>query len=243
MINAAGILALTVLLPLSAMGASKNDAAEPDQSSTEIISKYLQATQKHDESSGVSMQVDINAAVPGLNQHGQLHALRVVSNVGKITYRVLAFKGDNTIKNQVIARYLQAEQQGQGNQSLAITPDNYKFKFKGEKPMYGRDAFLFQLTPRQKKVGLFKGEMYVDGTTYLPLFEKGKFVKNPSIFFKKVAFERAYSVEKGVAIPQYMSSIIDTRLVGKVALDIFYSNFTIAAFESEEPALPASAPQ
>jgi len=173
------------------------------------------------------MEVDINAAIPELNEHGQLHALRIISKVGHITYRVLGFKGDNTVKNQVIARYLQAEQQGQGDPNLSITPANYKFKLKGEKQIYRRDAFLFQLSPRKKKVGLFKGEMFLDAHAFLPLFEKGRFVKNPSIFFKRVEFERAYSIENGIAVPQYMSSIVYTRVVGRVAVDVFYSNFAM----------------
>lgn len=171
------------------------------------------------------MEVDINAAIPKLKQHGRLRALRKVSEVGRISYRVIGFQGDNSVKIQVIARYLQAEQQGQGDRSLAITPANYRFKFKGEKGIYGRDAFVFQLSPKKKKVGLFKGEIWLDTRTFLPMFEKGRFVKNPTIFFKKIEFERAYAVETGVAIPQYMSSVIDTHLIGKVGLDIYYSNF------------------
>ena len=217
---------MLLLLRLGALGATADELGEESTgSSAVIINKYLEATRAHDSSRGVSMEVYINAAVPKLNEHGQLRALRKISNVGKITYRVLGFTGDNTVKNQVIARYLQAEQQGQGDPGLAITPANYKFKFKAKKPIYGRDAFLFQLSPRKKKIGLFKGEMWLDGATFLPLFEKGRFVKNPSIFFKKVSFERAFAIENGMDVPQYMSSVIDTHLVGTVALDIFYSNF------------------
>lgn len=195
--------------------------------SAAILNKYLQATQMHEDVlRGASMDVEINASVPKLKEQGKLHALRKISKVGQITYHVLAFQGDNTIKNQVIGRYLQAEQQGQGDQSLAITPTNYKFRYKGEKPSdNGKPVYVFELSPRKKKVGLFKGEMWLDAQTYLPVYEKGQFVKNPSIFFKKVDFQRAFTIKDGVAIPQYMTSTIDARLIGKVELDINYSNF------------------
>ena len=194
--------------------------------SADIINKYLEATQSHEDSlRGASMEVDINADVPKLNEHGRLRALRKISKVGQITYHVLGFQGDNTIKNQVIARYLQAEQQGQGDQSLAVAPANYKFKYKGEKNVNDKDVYVFQVSPRKKKVGLFKGEICLDPKTYLPVLEKGRFVKNPSIFFKKVDFERAFAIQNGIAIPQSMTSTIDVRLVGKVSLSINYSNF------------------
>ena len=203
------------------------DEDQPNAPSAAILNRYLQATQMHDDAlRGASMEVEINASIPKLKENGKLHALRKISRVGQITYHVLAFQGDNTIKNQVIARYLQAEQQGQGDTNLAITPANYKFKYKGEKETTdGTPVYAFSLAPRKKKIGLFKGEMWLDPHTYLPVFEKGRFVKNPSIFFKKVDFERAFAIQNGVAIPEYMNSTIDTRLIGKVQLNISYSHF------------------
>ncbi len=185
------------------------------------------------------MEVDINASVPNLKEQGRLHALRKISKVGQITYRELRFQGDNTVRNQVIGRYLQAEQQGQGDQSLAITPTNYKFKYKGEKALEtGKEVYVFQLSPRKKKVGLFKGEIWLDAGTYLPVFEKGRFVKNPSIFFKKVDFERAFRIENGLAVPQYTMSTIDARLIGKVELNISYSKFSPTSGDGDTAEAP-----
>ena len=208
-----------------------NDSAGLEQnagSSSVILNKYLEATQTHDEAlRGASMEVDIDASVPNLKEQGRLHALRKISKVGQITYRELRFQGDNTVKNQVIGRYLQAEQQSQGDQNLAITPANYKFKYKGEKPTdQGKNVYVFQISPHKKRVGLFKGEIWLDAKTYLPVYEKGRFVKNPSIFFKKVDFERAFRIQNGLAIPQYTMSTIDARLIGKVELNISYSKFS-----------------
>ena len=222
---------LTALLLVVAGSSAASDASPADKNggpSDTILTRYLEATQTHDEAlRGASMEVDIDASVPNLKEQGRLHALRKISKVGQITYHVLGFQGDNTVKNQVIGRYLQAEQQGQGDQSLAIAPANYKFKYKGERSTdKGREVYVFQLSPRKKKVGLFKGEMWLDSRTYLPVYEKGRFVKNPSIFFKKVDFERAFRIQNGLAIPQYTMSTIDARLIGKVELNISYSNFS-----------------
>ncbi len=221
-------LLVVFLLPLGAAAAAPADVPDDQHGpSAAIIDKYLQATQTHEDVlNGASMEVDINASVPKLKEHGRLHALRSISKVGQITYHVLGFQGDNTVKSQVIGRYLQAEQQGQGDQHLAITPANYKFKYKGEKETdRGTHVYVFQLSPRKKKVGLFKGEMWLDSNTCLPVFEKGRLVKNPSIFFKKVDFERAFTIKNGVAVPSYMTSTIDARLIGKVEININYSNF------------------
>jgi hypothetical protein len=183
------------------------------------------------------MEVEINASVPRLQEHGKLRALRKISKVGLITYRVLGFQGDNTVKKEVIGRYLQAEQQSQSDPGLLLTPVNYKFKLKGERQVEGNETvYIYQVSPRKKRVGLFKGEMWLDAHTYLPVLEKGRLVKNPSLFFKKVDFERAFAIQNGVSIPAHMSSTIDTRIVGRVELDI---NYTSVAEETDDDSASA----
>jgi hypothetical protein len=179
---------------------------------------------------GASMEMEVEASLPRLKKTGRLQALRRISEIGRITYEVLKFEGDGTVKKNVIARYLAAETEAaekkDDKQSLAITPANYKFKYKGERELRGRMAHVFELNPRKKRVGLFKGELWVDAETFLPLRENGRFVKNPSIFLKRVEFVRDYEIRDGVAVPREIQSTVDTRLVGKAELLIHFSNLS-----------------
>jgi hypothetical protein len=227
-----------ILLTLVAFGSAKAfDASADSVESNQVIGGYLAATKGHpDQIEAASMEVDIDASVPKLKKEGRLHALRKISSLGKITYKVLGFQGDDTIKNEVIARYLDAEKRGQDNQRLAITLDNYKFKYKGmHKLQNGQRIYVVFLQPRRNEVGLFKGEMWLDAQSYLPVMESGKFVKNPSVFFKKVEFVREFAIENGKAIPQHMDSTIDARLIGKVNLSIDYSRFHVGEDDSQNP--------
>ena len=202
------------------------DGAAADIASQDILARYLEAEQSGSEAlRGASMNVDIDAAVPQLKQKGRLHALRRISRLGAVSYHAIVFQGDSSIKHQVIARYLDAERQAQADQNLAITLENYKFKFKGERATANGLAYIFELAPRHRRVGLFKGEMWLDSKTYLPVYERGRLVKTPSIFFKRVDFERAYAIESGVPVPVRTASVIKTRLVGRVELNVNYSNF------------------
>ena len=214
------LLAASTLTLRAAVEESSDDSSSTSKA---IISKYLEATNQQPVAH--SMEVEINASVPRLQQHGKLRALRKISKVGLITYRVLGFQGDNTVKKEVIARYLQAEQQSQSDSSMTLTPANYKFKLKGERRAQdGELVYMFQVSPRKKRVGLFRGELWLDANSYLPVLEKGRLVKNPSIFFKKVDFERAFAIQNGMSVPAHMTSTIDTRVVGIVQLDINYTN-------------------
>jgi len=203
---------------------------------TVIIDRYLRATQQ-DSSNGSKtgpLEVEIEASVPKLNTHGRMTATRKISPVGKISYKVLGFQGDNSVKNEVIARYLQAEQKGQDDKTLTLSPENYKFKLKGQRlGNGGANVYVFQVSPRRKRVGLFKGEVWLDARTYLPVYEKGRLVKNPSVFFRQVDFEREFAILNGSTVPAHMSSVIDTRLVGKVNLSVAYSSPSAASGDEE----------
>jgi hypothetical protein len=197
----------------------------------EVLERYLAASQAQQaQMRGFSMQVDIDASVPKLKMRGTLHALRNISKLGQITYKALNFVGDKTIRNDVIARYLTAETHATTNQpaDMAITPANYKFKYKGLVERENRLLHVFQLTPRKKRLGLFKGEIWVDAATYMPLRESGRMVKNPSVFLKKVTFIRDYEIRDGIAFPRHLESTIQTRLVGTARLDVSFRDFAKA---------------
>jgi hypothetical protein len=179
---------------------------------------------------GSSMEVDIEASLPKLKRHGRLHGLRRISRLGRITYEALRFEGDNSVKKQVIARYLSAEAEAQadGSPSLAVTPANYKFKYKGPLQSGGQTVEVFQVTPRRKLTGLFKGEIWIDARTFLCVRESGRLVKVPSLFLKKIEFVKEFDIQDGVSVPRQIHSTVDTRLVGPAELTIDFRNVSLA---------------
>ncbi len=183
---------------------------------------------------GASMEIEVEASLPKLQKHGRLHALRRISRLGRVTYEALHFEGDNTIKNSVIARYLAADVEAQAHDdfSLAVTPANYKFKYQGVASDAGRQVYVFRLTPKHKRLGLFKGELWLDSNTCLPVREAGRLVKNPSIFVRRIEFVREYDIQDGVAIPRQLESTVDTRLVGKAELTVRFHDVSLAGSSS-----------
>jgi hypothetical protein len=218
--------ALIVLLGLGVATATPAAADADADSGSEIVSKYLESTHTQQETlKGMQMEVQIQADLPKLHKTGRMNALRMISSLGKISYKMLGFTGDDTIKKDVIAQYLKAEVQGQQDTTqFAITPANYKFKYKGISDEKGQEVHIFELKPRQNRVGLFKGELWLDTKTYMPVRESGRFVKNPSVFLKKVEFTRDYTLENGVAVPKHIQSNVQTRIVGPAAISIDYLN-------------------
>ncbi len=206
--------------------------AEPGRvdTTTELVNRYIVAAEaQKGKLVGVQMDVDFDAQIPKLQRQGKLQALRIISQLGKISYIVRSFAGDNSVKKELIARYMEAEAKAaESGSTMKISPENYKFKYKGSMPFGGHTVQVLQLTPRKKMVGLFKGELWIDSETSLPVREIGEFVKSPSVFLKTVKFVRDYEIRDGLSIPSHVASTVDTRLVGKAELTINFTNFSIA---------------
>jgi len=198
------------------------EPAKPPIPEEELVSKYVEANQQQQNAlRGGTLELDIDATVPKLKKQGKLHALKNISKLGKITYHALGFGGDSMVKTEVIARYLAAEvQANQENSNYSVTPQNYKFKYKGMEEVNGRTVYVLHVNPREKRVGLFKGELWLDAETYLPVREMGALVKSPSIFLKKMQFVREYAIENGVSTPQRIESKVETRFFGPVELNV-----------------------
>jgi hypothetical protein len=220
-------LKFRVFLLLIAISITAEPAAmSPDA----IVDSYLNASRDQERTlQGASMEVEFAASLPNLKKQGRLHALRRISTLGLIKYEKLRFEGDSTVNKQIITRYLSAEAEAQMDQSsaTAVTPQNYRFKYKGQSLLDGRPVHVFQVSPKQKRQGLFNGEIRIDAGTYLRVQESGKLVKSPSIFLKRVAFVRRYEIRNGISVPLQVQSVVDTRLVGKAELTIDFTNFSI----------------
>jgi hypothetical protein len=194
----------------------------------ELVESYTVAAREQSARfRGVSMDVDIAASLPSMHKNGRMHALKRISQLGRITYEALKFDGDNSVKRDVIARYLTAESQARATEgSLAVLPANYKFKYKGLQDN-GR-VHVFEVTPRKNRVGLFKGELWLDAKSFLPVHESGRMVKSPSIFLKRVDFVQDFEIRDGISIPVRMHTIVDTRLIGKAELIVDFRNVSLA---------------
>jgi len=204
------------------------EPAKPPIPEEELVSKYVEANQQQQNAlRGGTLELDIDATVPKLKKQGKLHALKNISKLGKITYHALGFGGDSMVKTEVIARYLAAEvQANQENSNYSVTPQNYKFKYKGIENIDGRDVYVLHVTPRKKKVGFFKGDLWLDREACMPVREVGSFVKTPSIFLKNMQFVRMYDIQNGVSVPQRIEAKADVRFIGPIELKINFLKFS-----------------
>ena len=215
--------------------------ANPDNLK-EVINRYLAAQQaQQDALRGARMEVEIDAQVPSLEKKGKLRVLRVISKFGKISFdQIGQFIGDPIVKKQVIGKYLELEQDERQKGSISITPANYKFQINAIITQEEKQIYIFKLTPKHKAIGLFKGELWLDGATGMPLKETGQMVKSGSAWLKSIHFVRDYELRNGISMLTHLQFTVDVRVVGKAELSANYSNPTWQ--EDEQTAALPSVP-
>jgi hypothetical protein len=202
---------------------------------TELVDRYQTANRKQqDHLRDSTMEVEIHGKLPRYKQEAVQRAIRQVAPTGEVLYEPLSSSGDDRVIKEVIARYMTEEQDASRKlvagdpklHSIGITRENYNFKYKGTSKLNNRQVYMFQVTPKEKRLGLFKGEIWVDVDSFQTIREFGEFVRSPSIQVRKIKFDRRYEIQDDLAVPTLVSSRTETRLFGNAEIEVRYSGFT-----------------
>jgi hypothetical protein len=166
--------------------------------------------------------IEIDAALPKFDKAARLRAIRRLLPFGRPQYQVLEITGDRTVKQQVIVRYLSADQRASEMpaSSVAITPANYKFRYKGAISTGAGVVYDYQITPKKKREGLIKGDLWLDAETGTPVRQSGRLVKSPSIFIKRIDVTRETLLCGGVVEARITHLSVSSRFVGQAELVI-----------------------
>ncbi len=188
--------------------------------------------QQQQDLAGYSALTDIEAELPDTAQKGDYELEREYVAPHELHFKPLRFTGDNFVKTNVITRLLQSEVDHVGKDEVgatAITAANYKFSYKGEDVIDGRPVHIFQVKPRRKVAGLFKGRIYVDAVSGTLRRAEGTLVKSPSFFIKRIEFVQDYCDVGRFTLPLRTRSTAVTRVMGRAIVNILHRNYQARA--------------
>jgi hypothetical protein len=170
----------------------------------------------------------IHAELPDTSQQGEFEVQRQYHAPRTLLFKPVRFVGDKFVKSNVITRVLQSEvdhvEKDDPNQT-ALTMTNYKFSYKGKSEIGGQPVHVFQVKPRKKRVGLFKGRMYLEAHTGNLVRVEGTAVKSPSFFVKNIQFTQDYATINSFTLPVHMHSEAKARIVGRTVIDVTHTNY------------------
>jgi hypothetical protein len=186
------------------------------------------------------------AELPETAQRGAFELQRSYVAPHTLNYKPIQFTGDGFVKSNVITRVLQSEvdfvQKGDAQQ-VALTDANYKFSYKGLQDLDGHSAYVYQVKARAKRVGLFKGRIYLDAHNGNVLRTEGTIIKSPSFFVRKLEFVQDYASVDGYTLPAHLHSTAKASIVGQTVVDIYHRGYQLtSASAAAFPALGNSGP-
>ena len=200
-------------------GFCSGQSLTPDQA----IDRYL--TRSRDgqpECPDCAFAVQIDASLPKLKKEGSMSGVKVVSRTGQAVYRGLQFSGDKLVKTAVIARFLANEAKPPERvASTEVTRQNYSIVYDRASPYNELRAYVFRVKPIRKRIGLFKGELWLDAATAAPLRLWGDFVKSPSIFVRNVRFVQDYQRIGNCSQPLRLLLTVETRIADKAEMTVW----------------------
>jgi hypothetical protein len=170
-----------------------------------------------------SAATTIRAELPQSSQQGEFELTRHYTAPSTLQFKAVKYSGDGFVKSNVITRLLQSEVDHVAKREsaqTAISPDNYKFSYKGTEQIDNQPTYVFEVKPRQKRTGLFKGRIYLDVFTGGLRRAEGVIVKSPSFWVKKIEFVQEYADFGTFTFPVHMHSVANTRLIGQAVVDV-----------------------
>ena len=220
----------TLVLSLLSAGFCLAQPLTPD----EAIDRYLGGfRERQPASSELVCAVQIDTSIPNLKKQGSMSGLKVVSRAGQTVYRDLQFTGDRLIKTSVIARFLTNDvKRSEKAAGTDLTRLNYSIVYDRTSEYNGLSAYVFRLKPKRKRVGLFRGELWLDAATGDPLRLWGDLVKSPSFFVRNIRF-----VQDNQRIGTYFEPLrllltADTRIAGRVEMAVWLHPLDVQSTES-----------
>ena len=166
--------------------------------------------------------IEIQASLPTLKETGRLRAIRRLLPVGRLDYKVLEIAGDTTVKNQVIVRYISADEKATelAGSSVAPTSANYRIHYAGSVWLGNRLTYAFRMIPRKKREGLINGVLWLDSETGMAVRESGYLAKRSSVFVRRINLTRENELHNGAIAERVTHLSVEARLIGRAQLII-----------------------
>ena len=172
----------------------------------------------------------IHAELPESKQQGEYEVKRQYSAPKSLLFTALHFTGDTFVKANVITRLMQSEVehvQKDDSSLMAFTAANYKFSYKGMHGVEGRTLHEFQVKPRRKRVGLLKGNLYLDAYTGSLVHLEGVPAKSPSVFLSKIHLSQDFADFGSFTLPVHLHSEAKASIVGRTIVDVYQRDYQV----------------
>lgn len=207
--------ALCVIAFTLAGGSTVRVAAAPDD---DAVSRLCSPSQELREYRALRR---MHAWSDRFNQEAWMDAYTTLRN-GHFEYTIVSERGSDTIRNKVLRKMLEGEQELVNNgeaDKADLTDENYDFK---QPETDGDGSTVVPIHARRKDMLLVNGQMVIDAASGDLVRVEGRLAKNPSFWTTLVNVVRRYARIGGVRVPVATDSTAKIRFAGTSQLEVRY---------------------
>ena len=182
----------------------------------------------------------MRAELPDISKWGEFELKSYYTAPKTLEFVGIRFTGDPFVKLNVIARLLRGEtdQLRQKKDSVEINEANYKISYRGTSSLFGSLVYVYDLKPRKKRIGLFKGRIVLNAYDGAIVQAEGSMVKSPSFFVRGIDFFQDYVRVGGFTLVAHMHSSAKVRFIGRAIVDVYQNDYApVAAPVTESQSL------
>jgi hypothetical protein len=181
----------------------------------------------------------MEASSSKLNESAWMEAITAYAPARGFTYQIVAQGGSERIRNRVLKKVLEAEQENSTPSEWSrsvLSRDNYEFNLNGRTS----DGLVkVQLNPRRRDARLVNGVAALAHSGDLVKIE-GRLSKSPSFWVRWVDVSRRYTHISGSVMPVSIESTADVRIAGVSKFAMSYEYHVIDGQPVSVPQILAS---
>ena len=169
--------AVLVLLMIQRLPASNLSLSSKSRPESLAFARYIESLQQPDpftQAGPVGLLVE--SSLPHLYKEARLLAIRRMGENARSEYAIVGVVGDGSALDEVAIRYfaLQEEIESLPISSMQISPENYTFRLLGQVKTGIGNAYVYDITPRKHRRGLFKGQIWIEAGTGAEVLISGR---------------------------------------------------------------------
>lgn len=150
---------------------------------------------------------------------------------GHKEFQVLGERGPSVIRQRVLRRILEAEEEASRDdirEDARINQRNYDFQLLGVQVQQGRPAYVLEVSPKVTNKFSIRGKIWVDREDFAIVRVEAAPVQNPSTLIRNTRVVQQYAKFGRFWLPLYNRSETDSFVFGRTAVTIDSWNYEIS---------------
>jgi hypothetical protein len=162
---------------------------------------------------------------------------------------VVSRTGSPFLCNKILKKLVddEADESGEGNRRMMLTPENYEVRLEGEETLTGVDfgpgaaangavrTWVLGVAPQRDNQYGYSGQVWISQDDYAIVRIVGEPAKPPSLLMEKSKFDSLYARRGQIWLPTHNSSTTHLRFGGDATLTIDYGSYPEIAARQVEP--------